>query len=113
MVVVNQQPTRSAVVVAGPRAPDYMGLSVFMLIFCLICGSPLALICTIPAVVFANMAKEDNANGDVESARRHARIALFLNLGTVGYAVIAYVVIIIVVAVNTASANSSYNNNYN
>ena len=98
MVVVNQQPTpRSAVVVAGPRAPDYMGLSVFMLIFCLICGSPLALICTIPAVVFANMAKEDNANGDVESATRHARIALFLNLGTVGYAVIAYIALIIAV----------------
>ena len=57
-------------------------------------------------------ASESRNAGNLEEARHYGRLALFCNLGTLVYYVIAVIVTVIAVAVAVTSDSNDYDYNY-
>lgn len=111
-VVVVTQPVRPVVPISRVSyAPDYLGLSVFMIICCTLMGTWLALICVIPALIFSILAHDHNRTGRTDEASRLGRLALGLNIGGLVSGIFVCVGVGIFIAVNftVLEEESTYN----
>eukprot|EP00731_Ephydatia_muelleri_P011908 Em0006g802a len=114
VVVISAQPSAvTSTVVHRPTGDHYMTLSLVMTIICVMCGGWTSLICTIPAIMLASLAKNDDAAGNVAAAKTKGYIALALNIIAVLFHIVAIIAIVTPIAVVISSlSNDYYYNNY-
>ncbi|KAL5499959.1 hypothetical protein EMCRGX_G011435, partial [Ephydatia muelleri] len=109
VVVISAQPSAATTtVVHRPTGDHYMSLSLVMTIICVMCGGWVSLMCTIPAIMLASMAKNDDAAGNAAAAKTKGNIALALNI----IAVLFHIMLIIAIITPFAVIISSYSNYY-
>ncbi|KAL5499979.1 hypothetical protein EMCRGX_G011462, partial [Ephydatia muelleri] len=117
VVVISAQPSAvTTTVVHRPTGDHYMTLSLVMTIICVMLGGWLSLMCTIPAITLAALAKNDDAAGNAAAAKTKGYIALTLNIIAVLFHIVAIIAIVtpIAVAISSLSNENKYNyyNNY-
>ena len=66
-----------------------------MSIFCFVCGSWLALLCTIPAIFYAINAQEAEARGNTILMEKNRRTALYLNIIGIIVGVVIWIIIVV------------------
>ncbi|KAL5499973.1 hypothetical protein EMCRGX_G011452, partial [Ephydatia muelleri] len=76
VVVISAQPSAATTVtvVQSPTGDHYMTLSLVMTIICVMCGGWTSLLCTIPAIMLASLAKNDDAAGNAAAAKKRATL---------------------------------------
>eukprot|EP00731_Ephydatia_muelleri_P011912 Em0006g806a len=110
VVVIDAQPSAATTtVVHRPTGDHYMTLSVVMTIICVMCGGWTSLMCTIPAIMFASLAKNDDAAGNAAAAKTKGYIALTLNIIAVLF---HFALIIAIVTPFAVFITSNFNNYY-
>ncbi|KAL5499965.1 hypothetical protein EMCRGX_G011442 [Ephydatia muelleri] len=110
VVVINAQPSAvTSTVVHRPTGDHYMSLSLVMTIICVMCGGWTSLMCTIPAIMLASLAKNDDAAGNAAAAKTKANIALALNIIAVLFHIVAIIAIVTPFAVIISNLNNYYN----
>eukprot|EP00731_Ephydatia_muelleri_P011909 Em0006g803a len=113
VVVINAQPSAATTtVVHRPTGDHYMTLSVVMTIICVMCGGWISLMCTIPAIILASLAKNDDAAGNAPAAKTKANIALALNIIAVLFHIVAIIAIVTPFAVIISNFNNYYSYRY-
>ncbi|XP_013380503.1 transmembrane protein 233 [Lingula anatina] len=102
-VIVNQPApatTNTVFVTTQIKPPNYLGLSIFVL---LCCNLPLGII----ALVFSILSDSDYGAGDVEGARSKGKVAMGLSIAGMVTTIIAVVVVLVYYfAVIVAVANA-------
>lgn len=95
VVVVQQQPTATAVVTTAVISdiPDYFVLSIVLTILCIFFNW-CALICTIPAIFLSIQSRESAAHGDRVLAIQRSRTALYLDIASIVFTVVVWIIII-------------------
>ncbi|KAL5502986.1 hypothetical protein EMCRGX_G009857 [Ephydatia muelleri] len=94
-----QQPTTVRLIrpVYESAGDHYLGLSIFLTVLCICCGSWPSLLCTIPAALFACEAQEDETKGNFEGVRKNRQLAIGLNLIAILSFFVMWIVVMMVV----------------
>ncbi|XP_019852104.1 PREDICTED: uncharacterized protein LOC109582005 [Amphimedon queenslandica] len=73
----------------------YLNFAVILTVLCFFCGTFLVLLCTIPAMVFASQAKDEELRGDMEAAQRSRCLSLAFSGGAIvfGCGVVIFVLL--------------------
>lgn len=87
---------------------NYLTLSVVLTVLCFLCCTWYGLFCTVPAIIFATMARDAEGRGNYAAARSNANLALGCNIAGVVWWVLATCVIIISVSVVYATGGFVY-----
>lgn len=100
VVVVNQPgSTTEGAVTVQLRVNDHMGLTLVIMLLCLLHGNLPALACLLPALCFSCLVSQRNESGDYEGARSFSNLVLFCDILVFVYYVLAVIAVIATVVV--------------